>query len=252
MNDFLTTPKISHLPELPKKAVLFFNLNHLFMFRELVGGSKIKSFGPSRRFGFRKNGETISVLGGMIGAPLAAITVEHALAAGSERFFSFGSAGWIGKEQRKIGELVAPEKGFDDTGMTRDYGGAERLSSFAPPDIGNTTLNAVNEYARFRQFERTTQNAGNEYARSRQVVSINSFYALTKRKIENYREREIDLIDMESAPLNFIVKLRGGSLTPLFAIADLIDENFQWRNGDDTKEFDSGIEAGLEILLDCI
>ena len=142
MNEAIINPAMFKLPKLEKDIILFFILKHFYMFQELVAGSKIKSYGPAKRFSFEHKGKLHSVLGGMIGAPLAVINVENAIASGGRNFSSFGTAGWIGETQREIGSLVVPEKGMDETGIIRDYEGADDLTSFNPKP-GLPTCNGI-------------------------------------------------------------------------------------------------------------
>ncbi|MCP4752458.1 MAG: nucleoside phosphorylase [Proteobacteria bacterium] len=214
-------PSMFNLPKLTEKIILFFSLRHFYLFRELVGGSKVKSFGPSKRFTWELNKVPVTAVGGMIGAPLAAIAVENAAASGGRRFFSFGSAGWIGENEREIGELTIPENGMDETGISENYGSDTIFTSFD------------------RRHDVTPCSG---------IVSVNSFYRLTVEKVKAYRSRQVELIDMEASPLNYVVSCLDGTYCPLFIISDRVESGFQWQNGSESAAFERGLEKGLKLL----
>ncbi len=191
------------------------------MFHEKINGSKIKSYGLAKRFSFEKSGVTYSVLGGMVGAPVAAIIVENALASGAESFKAFGTAGWIGKTTCETGSLMAPRTGKDETGMVKDYGGESDVVSF---------------------------NSLNSPTSCHGIVSVNSFYRLTREKVINYRKQQIEMIDMEAAPLHYIITKAGGKFSPIFVVSDYVDNNYHWTDGTKTTNFQKGLEKGLTVM----
>lgn len=218
----LITPGHFRLPRLTRHLFLFYLLQHFFAFHEMTGGGKIRSYGPAKRFTFTRDGIDYSVLGGFIGAPLAAIVIENAIFSGARIFQAFGTAGSLGTSNWGIGDLQTPKKGYDETGMIHDYGG---------------------EHAE-THFSYSTQAISCEA-----IVSVNSFYRLTPMKLAYYRNQRIDLIDMESAPLNFIARLHGVSFEPLFVISDRIVGDSSWQMSTDKKAMGSSIERGLQQLL---
>lgn len=221
MSQLIIQPSKFPLPKVAEHVVLFFSLQHLFQFREITGGSKIKSFGPAKRFDFVYEDKPVTALGGMIGAPHTVMNVEHAIHAGGRNFLSFGSAGWIGDEPRPIGDLVSPEIGLDTTGMTQDYEGNSSLSRFDPlPRI----------------------------PRCNKVVTVNSVYRLTHERLDSYRHQQVDLIDMESAPLNYIVPKMGGSYRALFIISDRVEQNYQWSHGFDSINLNQGMKQAMKMI----
>ncbi len=163
----IITPKHFKLPELAENVFLFFIRHHFFMFREMVNGGKISSFGPAKRFDFTKTGIDYSVLGGFIGAPFSVIIAENAMVSGAKSFKAFGTAGCIGSDTIKIGEIHRPEKAWDDTGMIQDYSGSSNWTAF--------------------NYTGTQPSCGN-------IVSVNSFYCLTPVNLERYRSQSIEII----------------------------------------------------------
>lgn len=223
MTESIIQPKMFKLPPLDQTVVLFFNLQHFRMFHNRVSGSKIKSFGPARRFQWKGKEGNITALGGMIGAPLAVMIAELALSSGAEKLYAFGSAGSTSDETVTIGELVVPERGYDETGICRDYmdtSDFQRLQS---------------------QFD---------VQRCRAITSVNSFFRLTRQNIERYRKESIQLIDMETTPLHCAITKHNKSFYPLFVISDQVSADFKWENGGAQKLFKQGIEAGLDLLAE--
>jgi len=221
MDKAIIHPSVFKLPPLEKSGILFFILQHFYMFHNLVNGSKIKSYGPAKRFSFEKDGRKISVLGGMIGAPLAVIVVEIAMASGMKHFRSFGTTGWVSDKKQTIGALVNPAKGKDETGMIKDYGGQSDYTTFE-----------------CRPGVTVCEN----------IVTVNSFFRLTNNKIGQYRKQQIEIIDMEAVPLNHVILNSGGTYQPLFVVSDRVDEEFKWENGSRSDQFLSGLNEGLNLL----
>ncbi len=218
----IINPGDFRLVPLESNVILFFILRHFYMFHEMVKGSKIKSYGPAKRFSFAHEQGNFSVLGGFIGAPLAALILENAIASGGKHFQSFGTCGWIGEEAVELGSLHIPASGMDKTGMMADYGAEKPITEFHYPDKNPTC---------------------------RKIVSVNSFYRLTHDNLHNYRENQADLIDMEAAPLNYITLFRGGNYQPLFVVSDYVDPTLKWVEGTKTNSFLNGLERGLNRIL---
>ena len=218
----IISPKSYKLPDLNKNIVLFFNLEHFFQFREIVKGSKVKSYGPAKRFSFEKDRQPISVLGGMIGAPLSVMLIENSIVSGARNFISFGTAGFIGKNPaNEIGKLSTVTSGLDQTGIIADYQGEGLANDFKA-------------IAGYHKLEK--------------IVSVNSVYRLTLEKLESFRKAGADLIDMESCPLNFLINLHQGSYQALFLIIDQIDINNNWINGRDYELVKTNTEKAMSFL----
>ncbi len=210
------------LPTVQQDGILFFILQHFYMFHKLVNGSKIKSYGPAKKFTFEKNDRKTTVLGGMIGAPLAVLIAENAMASGMKHLKSFGTAGWLSDKNQEIGTLVNPKKGKDETGMVKDYAGQSDYTTFeCRPGITTCTG----------------------------IVSVNSFFRLTINKVKQYQEQQIEAIDMEAVPLNHVISCYGGTYQPLFVISDKVSKDFEWENGSRSDQFLKGLEEGLNILV---
>lgn len=221
-NTSLITPGQFKLPKLTEQVFLFFMKHHFLMFHTLVSGGKIGSYGPVQRFSFTHKSVECSALGGFIGAPLAVIIAENALVSGGKMFKSFGTAGYIGSGAVEIGDIHRPATGCDETGMIRDYGGQSALTSFNYQGL-QPTCNGV--------------------------VSVNSFYRLMPANLARYRQQKIDIIDMEAAPLNFVITGKGASFQPLFVISDKIAPDLSWHYENRSERLKAGLEQGLSQLL---
>lgn len=219
----LIQPEMFDLPELTQTVLLFFNLGHFKRFHARVDGGGIRNFGPARQFQYNGATAEITVLGGMIGAPLAAIVTEMALAAGAETIYAFGSAGSTGRTALVPGELVIPQIGYDETGMCRDYEDRSDFQTIKPCF---------------------------DVRPCRAIVTVNSFFRLTPLKVESYRKANIELIDMEAAPLNCIVTRRNKCFSPLFFISDRVSDDYRWENASRSEAAQAGLNAGLDLLCD--
>ncbi len=221
MTDSLIRPDMFVLPRLTKEIVLFFNLRHFMLFHHRVNGSKIKSFGPAKRFQWENNSRKVTTLGGMIGAPLAVLVSEMAMASGAEVIYSYGSAGSVAEEPLEIGELISPLKGYDETGICNDYKAPQPIQKF------------------ISFFDVQSCEA---------ITSVNSFFRLTRSNIDRYRKSKIQLIDMEAAPLNWVINRLGNRYHPLFVVSDRVTPDLKWENGGDSDRFQTGFELGLDLL----
>ncbi|MCP4298232.1 MAG: nucleoside phosphorylase [Proteobacteria bacterium] len=217
----IINPSAFSLPPINEQVLLFFNLKQFYQFKEQVQGTKIKSFGPSRRFNFIHQGIPVTAIGGMIGAPLATITIEHAIQSGGKNFLSFGSAGCLAEKVLDIGQLLTVRNGYDETGISQDYGQESSLSQFR----------------KLKEIETCDS-----------IVSVNSFYRLSIDKVNRYRQQGVILIDMESAALNQVIKYLGGSYRALFVVSDRIEKDFTWKNGSKNSAFLEGVLEAIKIL----
>lgn len=221
MNESVIQPGMFKLPGLTKEIIIFFNLQHFMMFHKRVDGSRIKSFGPARRYQWEGRSGLMTALGGMIGAPLAVMIAEMAMVSGTEKIYAFGSAGSTGAEKFKIGEAVVPGITYDETGICRDY---EQPESYQP----------LSSFFDVR--------------RCRAIVSVNSFFRLTRPNLERYRTSNIQLIDMEAAPLNCVLNQRNKRFQPLFVVSDQVSDSLEWQNGGGSDAFRQGLEIGLDLM----
>jgi len=218
----IISPSDFLLPKINENVILFFNLNHFFMFRDYCSATKIKSFGPSKKYNFQHKGKSYTAIGGCIGAPLAVITLENAIESGGKHFFTFGSAGWLSDSEEQPSLISRISVVFDQTGISKDYGSI------------STTLQLENQKKTEKDY---------------QIVSANSFYQLTKEKVQIYREQNIALIDMEIAPLFFITTLYKLSLNPLFVISDFVDKEFKWNNISHSPAFLEALASGFNRVI---
>ncbi len=223
MTQSLIRPEHFTLPKINENTFLFFIQHHLFLFRDLVQGGKIKSYGPAKRFEFSHQGKDCSALGGFIGAPLAVIIMENAIHSGAKYIKGFGTAGCVGSRSIDIGELHRPAEAVDETGMIMDYGGHETITEL--------------KYS-------------NHQPSCRRIVTVNSFYRLTEEKLDHYKARNIELIDMEAAPLDFVSRSKGTRYEPLFVVSDKINPDLTWQYEQKSSRLTTGIETGLKQLLE--
>lgn len=222
MFESIIKPTMFNLPKLTDEIILFFNLQDFYHFRSIYGGSKVKSFGPAKRFSLEINHIVKTVLGGMIGAPLSVLILENAIASGVKTVYALGSAGYLGSKPRYIGNTVVPVFGRDETGMTTDYGA----------DLDTEFL--------FKNVFKASPCQG--------IVSVNSFYRLSKEKVKKHRQDNIDLVDMEATPMRYIATTFDCKYHPLFVISDQVDEKYQWYNGAKSEQYLAGIENGMRLL----
>ena len=81
-------------------------------------------------------------------------------------------------------------------------------------------------------------------------MTVNSFYRLTEKKLEHYKAQNIELIDMEAAPLDFVCRSKGVEYEPLFVVSDKINPDHTWQYETKNSRLTAGIETGLKQLLE--
>lgn len=221
MQNSLIQPKLFALGPLRRRLVLFANLEHLFLFKEVAQGGKIKSFGPAKRFHFERDGQEWSAVGGMIGAPLAMMTLEHCLVHEIEDVIFFGTAGWIGPEAQEPGTLLVPERGLDLTGTCEDYG-FDSNSVFANPC---------------------------QLPSCRGLASRRHVYDLSLEKLKSLQECKIDLIDMEAVPLHNYLRQLGIPSRFFFLVSDQLIEGNQWISHHQSEAHREGLARAMNLIL---
>jgi len=221
MNQKIISPKEFNLAPINKSVILIINLEHFYQFHRLVEGTKIKSFGPSKKFNFEIGNRIISVIGGMIGAPLAIITAENAISSGGVDFVCFGTVGSIAKDPIQPGTCISPKMGYDKTGILKDYGSDQKQMDFI-----------------------TTE----DFFKPVNLISLNSIYQLDIEMIKEFQNSDIGLMDMEITALGYVITKKANSFRPLLIVSDYIDKNYSWVNSYSTENFKSGIEKGLKYL----
>lgn len=225
MQASLIKPTAFSLPAVKSKVIFFYGLQHLYQFGEIIGHKiKLKSFGPVRRCNMEIKGETFTALAGFIGAPMAVMTAENAIASGGKEIFSFGTAGWIGSGKIQYGEIRSPQKALDNTGIIQDYGSKD-------DEVRLSLLPGI----------QTCQT----------VVSLNSIYALYPNRLKWFQEQGSELMDMECAPLAFVAKLRKCNFHSIFVVSDAIRDS-TWSNGVNTSDFKNGLEKSLVLLASLV
>ncbi len=213
MQKSLILPDPKGFPSLQKKVICFASLGHFFGFKDFVSGGKAKAFGPSKTFSYTNGTEQISVIGGLIGGGLTLLGLENAMAAGSEDFTFFGTAGFIGSGQWEVGGLVSPKSAWDETGIASKIGVATKGEFDLLPNVKS----------------------------SQGMVSVPHFYAMTPEKLAHYRSLGADLVDMEVALANLFLKSKGFGLKALVQITDGFDGE-RW--------LDKRAETFAEVSLD--
>jgi len=223
MEKSIIQPAMMNLPALNENVTLIFSLSYFHMLHEMVKGSKIRSYGPCKRFSFETGGAPRDAIGGILGAPCAIIILESVVHSGGQHIVSFGSAGWVGKKNQEIGTLISPDLGVDETGICADYNSKKKEISLLP----------------FPGVETCSK-----------IVTVNSFYRLTEKNIKRYRTQEIDLIDMEATPLSCVSKILGVTFTPLFVVSDKVESDYSWNSGFNSPVLKKTVEVGLKKVVE--
>lgn len=217
--NFIVNPNHFKLPAVQKNLILFFSLNHFYSYREICGITKVKNFGPLKKFDIPDLDTT--VLGGCIGAPYAVLMLENAIHSGARKVITFGSCGYFGDQKLTYGTLASSKVAYDETGISAEITDQNDPMSIIP-------------------LSETYQASG--------IVSINNLFAVSPERINQWKSKEIELMDMEAAALNSVAQNRNISISNLFVISDLFLSDLTWNPGFHTSEFKEGTQKGLNLL----
>ncbi len=220
MQNSLINPEKHLLPPLTAKVVLCFSLGYFYNLKKHWQGSKVKAFGPSKCFRCLVAGTEITVLGGMLGAGLALLAGENALAAGGKEFISLGTAGWIGAEDWRPGRLVTSHQGIDQSGLAHELGLQPKVDFTPWPDLPPYPL-----------------------------VTVGHAYALTPNRLTHYQSLGASLIEMELAVLGALFRQNNLSLTPLLVLSDGVRQG-KWVDCRQSKQTEEGIQQAIQLFED--
>ena len=171
-----------------------------------------------------------------IGAPATAIAMEILIAAGVRRFMVFGGCGSISPAVR-IYDVVVPTWGIREEGTSYHY---------LPPNAVPRMSDRVVEVLR-RELEPVVRRLGIELHIGG-VWSTDAVFRETMDKIEEYRERGVLCVDMESTAIMSIAMYRGVEVGIALVVMDELYEG-KWILYRDSGRMLSVEKSVIEKLL---
>jgi len=168
------------------------------------------------------------VAGPAVGAPMAAMTLEHLIVLGAKRVIVYGWAGAV-DHGVNCGDIVIPDKGLSGDGTSGHY--------LAPGDIPQPAP------ALSTKLEKLCRIMLPEAAIHRGAVWTNDApYRETAALVEEYRRRGAIAVEMEFCALAAVAAFRGIELAAVFMVSDSLaggrheslipEKNFRQRSRD--------------------
>ena len=160
------------------------------------------------------------VIGPFLGAPQAVMGLERFIALGVKEVFVIGCCGAISHEL-SIGDIFLPDCALSDEGTSKAYSQGEMV--FLP---GREA---------FRKMEDILISNGVKYKKGA-IVSTDSAFRETKKKVEAYKRLGIKCVDMEISALFSVGEFRGVEVAGAFVVSDELYHE-RWKPGFSSEIF---------------
>ena len=177
------------------------------------------------------NGQPVSIIGPMIGAPYATLVLEEAIAAGVNKFLFFGQCGSLSKNVA-IGDCIVPDGSFIDEGTSRCY---PIVSDISYPDINYS--NKVVE---------TTRQIG-QACHMGKTWCTDGLYQETPEKVRLYQDKHAIGVEMETSALFTVANYRSVIMAALLIVSDHL-YSFYWQHGFGSQAYKQGLKKALQTI----
>lgn len=162
-----------------------------------------------------KEGNRVSVVGPMMGAPYAVAIMETLIAWGARKLLFFGWCGAISPDVR-IGDIVVPTGALIDEGTSLHYGGS----------VGETV--SADEEAS-RQIAQMLKDRELSFQKG-PVWSTDAPFRETPQKVEAARDRNAVAVEMETSALFTVGRYRKVSVGAVLVVSDDLS-SLTWEPG---------------------
>lgn len=167
-----------------------------------------------------------------LGCPAASAAMEELIAAGANRFISFGTAGGISPGMR-LGDIVVCTSALIDEGTSHHYIPEEKYS-FPHTGLTNELYNCIKQ-----QFNTTTKGSS---------WTTDAPFRETYETVANYQNEGIRTVEMEASSLFTIGQFRNVEVASLFVIGDLLTSE-GWQPGFRKKKVKTTCSQVLESIV---
>ena len=218
------------LPEMdvPESALLFYQPEAA---QHLIGTRRapdVRLFAPVHIIA-RDTGHAAVASGFGVGAPVAALVMEHLIAWGVRRFFSIGFAGAL-QSGAAVGDIVVCSGAVRDEGVSHHYAAAER---YAHPSEGLSDV--LRAELTSHGLDHTTG----------ETWTVDAPYRETVAEARHYQAEGVLCVEMEAAAVFTVARQRGVEAAAAFVISDSLAEE-QWN----PRFFDPGLLEALFRVAD--
>jgi purine-nucleoside phosphorylase len=187
----------------------------LFISRLYVNGQ-----GPNR----------FSLIGPFIGAPYAAMLLETLIAWGARMIIVLGWCGAI-SEKVKIGDIILPTSALIDEGTSKHY----RSDTWSAPSD-----KLVVKVRQLLQQDKIDFHEGS-------VWSTDAVFRETRRKVDDFKKRDILAVEMEISALFTVGRFRLVKVGAVLVVSDELSIS-PWRPGFKDKRFAQGRITACRVV----
>jgi uridine phosphorylase len=163
-------------------------------------------------------------------APYAAADLEFLISAGVRQVVFVNGTGSL-RPDLPVGSLLLPEELIREEGTSFHY---------VPPEVTLRTNKALNE-----RIQGIVRALGVELACGGHWTT-DAIYRETWAKIERYRERGVNSVDMELSALAGVAHYRQCALSALLVVTDVASRAHTW-DGTALAQFEEGVRQAAEI-----
>jgi len=222
--------KIPAGPSRPDRAVLAFTRKELKIFRSMrPGGRELKPiFGLTELTAW----PDLILAGPILGAPQAAMVLEHLSRRGVRTFLSLG---WCGSLRPELvwGDIVLPVSALSEEGTSAHYPLQDGPAGADPELAGRLTENLNELGYKFRDGR---------------VWSTDAPFRETRDKAKKYAADGMLAVDMETSALMTVARFRGLAWAGLLVVSDELWGE-KWRPGFESAELEDGLTKAARAVL---
>lgn len=163
-------------------------------------------------------------------APYAAADLEFLISAGARQIVFVNGTGSL-RSDLPAGSVLLPEELIREEGTSFHY---------APPEIVLRTSESLNE-----RILRVAGELGVELVRGNHWTT-DAIYRETVSKVERYRERGINSVEMELSALAGVAHYRQCELSAILVVTDVVSRSHTW-SGTTSSRFQEGVKRTAQI-----
>ncbi len=223
--------------EFPNKAILVFTESMVEAIKKLTKPIDEIKYPSNFPYRVMYKDAQLSLLMPYYGAPATIVAFEIAIAYKINKFIIVGEAAAI-DPKIKLADLVLPTWGIREEGTSYHYKPHDYI-----PKLDNYIQKELIKTIKERGYENKLHIGG--------VWSIDAFFRETEDKIEEYRNKGILCLDMESTALMTVADYRNVDIAILLVISDLLYGE-KWISGWGTEELKNMEEEAVHIALETV
>jgi len=224
------TKKTQEDLKLPKRAVIVFSVGDL---RHLLGRLKhniVHAWSGFRSI-YKIEGKETIVTKSAFGGPNIAALVEELACFGVEEIFVWGYCGGI-KDGLNLGDIIAVEGALREDGVSYHY-----LGDNEDDIVWTTWLGYLDNELKGYDFIKGI------------IWSCDAIYRETEEKINSYRKRGIQAVEMEVASFYSVCRYRDIKGIAFVVVSDLLTDK-KWIGGFHDESFKKGAKRLLEFIIE--